>query len=80
MHKMTAPKEAKKEAMEDVLFLQKEEKLFGTVWIYKIPRKPSEAEQLKEIFAKNGWYGAIENKEIVKPKITKKKKEVTKKS
>ena len=44
----------------------------------KIPRKPTN-EQLKEIFAKNGWYGAIENKEIVKPKITKKKKEVTKK-
>jgi len=44
----------------------------------KIPKKPSN-EQLKEIFAKNGWYGAIENKETVKPKITKKKKEVTKK-
>ena len=44
----------------------------------KIPKKPTK-EQLKEIFAKNGWYGAIENKEIVKPKITKKKKEVTKK-
>ena len=44
----------------------------------KIPRKPTN-EQLKEIFAKNGWYGAIENKETVKPKITKKKKEVTKK-
>ena len=44
----------------------------------KIPRKPTN-EQKKEIFAKNGWYGAIENKEIVKPKITKKKKEVTKK-
>ena len=44
----------------------------------KIPRKPTN-EQLKEIFAKNGWYGAIENKEIVKPKITKKKKKVTKK-
>ena len=45
---------------------------------YKIKKNPSVAE-IKEIFAKNGWYGAIENKEIVKPKITKKKKEVTKK-
>jgi hypothetical protein len=45
---------------------------------YKIKKNPSAAE-IKEIFAKNGWYGAIENKEIVKPKITKKKKEVTKK-
>ena len=44
----------------------------------KIPRKPTN-DELKDIFAKNGWYGAIENKEIVKPKITKKKKEVTKK-
>jgi len=44
----------------------------------KLPKKPTN-EQLKEIFAKNGWYGAIENKETVKPKITKKKKEVTKK-
>ena len=45
---------------------------------YKIKKNPSVAE-IKEVFAKNGWYGAIENKEIVKPKITKKKKEVTKK-
>ena len=45
---------------------------------YKIKKKPSVAE-IKELFAKYGWYGAIENKEIVKPKITKKKKEVTKK-
>ena len=41
MHKMTAPKEAKKEVMEDVLFLLKEEKLFGTVWIIKFKKNPS---------------------------------------
>ena len=40
MHKINVLKEVKIEAMEDVLFLQKEEKLFGTVWIIKIPRKP----------------------------------------
>ena len=45
---------------------------------YKIKKKPSVME-VKELFAKHGWYGAIENKEIVKPKITNKKKEVTKK-
>ena len=34
---------------------------------------------IRRIFQENNWYGAIENKEIVKPKITKKTKEVTKK-
>jgi hypothetical protein len=44
---------------------------------YKIKKNPS-VDEIKELFAKYGWYGSAENKEIIKSKITKKKKEAKK--